>query len=237
MRYLRFVLAFFLVALLGLAAQQSLYSQEKRARQRQEVGLKEGLLEIIGPEQRQELAELRREDPVKFRAALRELFQEKRQELEELKETNPKKYERIIKALGAYRQAQAEAPHRLILFETLEESKKQEIIALRNKYKETLEEAIQARAKELKNIRQEDPEEFMQIIKDAKKSVGQRIRAQKRQAPQDLERFKKINPEYLEERLEWLKEEDPLLYQHLIDRSREGFVPKQHRKHRHPGPR
>ncbi len=212
--------------------------QQDRQRKRIEALVVFGTLPA---EERAELLELRQTDPEQFKKAVAERIRERGKELHQIKQDDPQQFEEIKqKAVAAvknyiqdvkediavatrFKQAVGRAIgkqklHNHIVFETLPTKKKEKIVALREKYQKALKTALEERTKELEAIKKEDPEKFKEIIQGAMKSARERMAQGKRRRPEAFEPFGKMKPEYLKEKLEWLKNEDPELYQYLIKR-------------------
>jgi hypothetical protein len=111
---------------------------------------------------------------------------------------------------------------KMVLFETLTDKQKKQIVVLRNKYQEILVKAIKKRGEQLKKIKASDPEKFNQIIEEAKRKVRARMRNQKKHHPQKFEQFQRMNSNYLKEKMEWLQEDDPELYRYIIEKAKQG---------------
>lgn len=247
MNKVQFLVSGFLVLGLTLIAYQPAYSQERGGgpNQRRRPGL---LFETLDEEVKEELIQLRKEDPEEFKIAAEEALEARKAELAEIREQDPQEFEEIMteakervlervrerrgsRGMGVNEPGQKIAKERpvrerigkMVLFETLTDKQKKQIVALRNKYREALAKAVKKRAEQLKEIKADDPEQFEQIIAEAREEVRTRIKNQKKHHPQKFEQFQKMNPEYLGKRMEWLKEKDPQLYDYIVDKAEGGY--------------
>lgn len=240
--------ASFLVFSLAVVICQLAYAQRLGDRQkpRKRVGV---LFETLEEGVKQDLIQLKKEDPEKFRTTAKEVLEERRKELEKIKEENPEQFyeittearrklkERITtmarkqgkgKELFDQRIVGEDSPgkqkmHKMILFETLSKQQKEKIISLRSKYRETLASIVKKKFKQLKEIRENNPEKFERIMEKAKDRVRQRMTRQKEDHPQRFEKFRRMNPDYLKEKMEWLREEDSELYRYIVEKAKRGY--------------
>ena len=108
-----------------------------------------------------------------------------------------------------------------VVFATLPVKEQEKIIHLRKEYQQVLSQALKKRGEELKQIKEENPEEFEQIMQKAKHRVAKSLKEGHKKHPQKFEKLKRVRLEYLKESLGWLKEEDPKLYEELIEKIKE----------------
>ncbi|MCF7877071.1 MAG: hypothetical protein K9M14_01915 [Candidatus Omnitrophica bacterium] len=231
MNKVKFLISSFLVLGLTLITYQPVYSQQRGRQpgQKRRPGL---LFETLDQEVKQELIQLKKEDPEEFKAAIKEALEARKAELAEIREENPEEFQGIMaeakeRALERVKNRKGRPDRdkigKMVLFETLTDEQKKQIVALRNKYKETLAKVVKERAKQLQEIKEDDPERFEQIMEKAKEKVRTRMKNQKKHHPQKFEQFQKMNPEYLGKKMEWLKEKDPQLYGYIVDKAKEGY--------------
>lgn len=232
MNKVKFLILSFLVLGLTLIVYQPAYSQERGRGpdQRKRLGL---LFETLDQEVKEELIELKKEgQEEEFRAAAKEALEERKAELAEIREENPEEFQEIMaeakeRALERVKERRGGLVRgkigKMVLFETLTDEQKKQIVALRNKYQEVLDKAVEKRGEELKEIKADNPEQFEQIIEEAKDKVRARMKNQKKHHPQKFKQFQRMNPEYLGKKMEWLKEKDPQLYDYIVDKAEEGY--------------
>ncbi|MCF7907862.1 MAG: hypothetical protein K9L86_03165 [Candidatus Omnitrophica bacterium] len=195
----------------------------------------------LDPEERAALLKLRQEDKEEFNKVIGIKIRDRARELYEIKQADPQEFElmkqaaveevkgyakqikedievatRFKKAAGRVKGKQELGKH--IVLETLPDKQKKKIVALREKYRQTLDTALEERTQELELLKKENPEEFKKIISQAIEGAKERMAKGRRQRPEAFKRFEKMKPEYLKEKLDWLKSEDPELYQYLIKR-------------------
>lgn len=197
------------------------------------------------PQERAELLQLRRENKEEFDEVIGGIIRERIKELHEIKQADPQEFERLqqiaieeVKAYGEQVKEDIKAATRFkkaadqvkgkqylrkhLVFETLPSKKKEKIIALRERYQEVLEVALKERGEELEALKKENPEKFKKIISQAMESTKERMAKGRREKSKSFERFGNMKPEYLKEKLDWLKSEDPELYQYMIKRGSSG---------------
>jgi len=183
---------------------------------------KEKFKEVLGfkfRQRKQELLRMRDEDPLEFREVLTNAqgsLQKKRKRLRENKHFQEN-------MTGHRRQpaktAQGKNNNKLqkgLIFETLSKSQQEKIIELRKKYQEYLNKILNEKYDELANLREDNPQEFAKVVQNAKDKLRQRVVWGKKHYPGKFNKLKKLKPEYLKERLKWLKEDNRDIYQELI---------------------
>jgi len=192
--------------------------------------------------ERHELIKLRETNPKEFKKAVGQRIRERIGELQEIEQANPQEFKQIkqkavrevktyakqlqedIKLAARFKKAAARAMGKQnlrnqLVFESLPVKKKEKIVALRERYQQALETVLKERTEELQAIKEEDPKKYEQILQGAAKSAKERMAKGRRRKPGVFERFGKMKPEYLKEKLEWLKSEDPELYRYLIKKA------------------
>lgn len=108
---------------------------------------------------------------------------------------------------------------RVLVFESLSEKDKKELIELRKtdkeKFRAILKEKLGAKKQELEQLKKNDPEKFKALVEGAKAKIKQRLAELKKNNPKKYEELKAKRKEHLKKRLEYLKENDPQKYEEL----------------------
>lgn len=114
---------------------------------------------------------------------------------------------------------------RVLVFETLSEKEKKELIELRKtdkeKFRAILREKLMAKKTELEALKKNDPEKFKLLIETTRAKIKNRLIELKKNNPQKYEELKARRREHLKERLKYLKENDPKKYEELKNKIQE----------------
>lgn len=108
---------------------------------------------------------------------------------------------------------------RVLVFETLSEKEKKELIELRKtdkeKFRAILKEKLIVKKQELEQLKKNDPEKFKLLMKQTKAKIRNRLIELKKTNPKKYEELKAKRREHFKRRLEYLKENDPKKYEEL----------------------
>ncbi|UCC95553.1 MAG: hypothetical protein JSW40_02085 [Candidatus Omnitrophota bacterium] len=201
------------------------------------------VFEDLTDEERQALAELRKQDPQKLREVLEQKLKEKAEYLKELKETDPEKLREIVEGLRS-KVIKREVTTALI-FESLSDTDKKALVELRKKdpeaYKEALAERLKEKHEYLKNLKEtdsekfkavthkahqklqsrmehlraKDPEKFEKIVAWRRDEMKKKVEAACKENPQKCKEIKERRVEHIKNLLKELKEEDPERYEKI----------------------
>ncbi len=203
------------------------------------------VLETLSEEEISEIMVLKVEDREKFKEVLGIKLRQRKEELLRMRDENPLEFKEVLieaqsslqkkrrrsrknkhfqKNMAECKAQLTKMPQRKnngklqkgLIFETLSKSQQKKIVALREKYQKYLSKAIKAKYDELAKLREDNPQEYTEVIQSAKDELGQRVVKGKKRYPGKFNKLKKLKPEYLKEKLRWLKEENPDAYQELI---------------------
>lgn len=234
---------FLMILVFCLVGQKTSFSQNQYNENQKRRVISSLIFEELSSEDRKELRGIRQDDKEKFRKIMNDLMVEKKEELEILKKDDPKLYRKIIqgaqknmkKQLGQMKEKYKEvsdnkqkkgnaARDKLMaqgfVFQTLTKDKQTEILELRQKYRKTLADAITKRVKQLKQLKETNPEKYKKLITVAREKAKQLIKKGKEKYPQKFEKLGKMKSEYVEDKFKWLKEDDPELYNNVMERRR-----------------
>ncbi|MCK5492904.1 MAG: hypothetical protein KAJ14_07330 [Candidatus Omnitrophica bacterium] len=237
------LMMFLMILVFCLVGQKTSFSQNQHNENQKRRVISSLIFEELSSEDRKELRGIRQDDKGKFRKIMTDLMVEKKEELEILKKDDPKLYrktiqgvqEKIKKNLGqmekkykGYREgkqkvgnlAKDELMAQGFMFQTLTKDKQIEILMLRQKYRKTLADAIKKRRGELKELKENNPEKYKKLITAAREKAKQLIKKGKEKYPQKFEKLGKMKLEYIEDKFKWLKEDDPELYNNVMERKR-----------------
>jgi len=191
-----------------------------------------------------ELGQIKEENPEEFREIMTVAQQRLREDAEKFQQNHPQKFEKAREKLGMdaqgvtqeqlknLKKAQQAKIHMAVVFATLPTEEQEVILHLRKEYQQVLKKALKRRGEELKRIKEENPEKFKEIVQEARQKVATSLKKGHKKNPQKFEKLKRVKPEYLKEKLQWLKEEDPELYEELIEKMKEKRSQGQnHREH------
>jgi len=196
-----------------------------------------------------ELEELREENPEALKEIMTVAHQRLREDIGKFRQDHPEKFEQAREKFR--KDAKGPTPEQLenlkkiqqakmqmaVVFATLPVEKQEKILKLRKEYQGTLKKALKRRGEELKEIREENPEEFEEIMQEAKHKVAASLKKGHKKDPGKFEKLKRVKPEYLKEKLQWLKEEDPELYEDLVEKIKNKRSQRQNpREHDATGP-
>ena len=192
------------------------------------------LFETLPDEDKRELIESRKEYKEEFGHIVKEKLSERKKELKQIRSGNPGRFKEIIRQSGAnikkrekqLREKQRETAdrnkdiQRSFLFATLPKDEQKKILRLRKEYQETLSNTLKVRKEELEKLQRDDPERFGEIMDNARQNVKQLLKKGNVQYPEKMDKFKRMKFEHLQEKLEWLKSDDPDLYNELMGKFR-----------------
>jgi|GEM_PF-2965957 len=141
-------------------------------------------LGIGGPREKdfdwKKLEQLKKDDPERFNALLKQRHEQRKQQLEQLKKTDPKKYEEIMQSMRQKR-------HERLLKLRAENPEK---------FKEFVEKRKAALQERLEKLKVDDPQKYAQIM--AKRQKMQELRKLRQEDPQKFEQYLKDHPELAE---------------------------------------
>jgi len=114
---------------------------------------------------------------------------------------------------------------RALLFESLPESEKKELLELRKKHTEefrkVMKERLAKKRAELAKLKEENPEKFKEMVQNTRKKMQERLKELKEKDPKGFAQLMQRRREQLKKRLEQLKQNDPEKYEQLKKRIEE----------------
>lgn len=119
----------------------------------------------------------------------------------------------------------ARAIARVLVFESLSEGEKKELIELRKtdkeKFRAILKEKLVAKKAELEELKKNDPEKFKALMIKARAKIKERLAQLKKNNPKKYEELMAKRRERIKARLEYLKQNDPQKYEELKNKIQE----------------
>ncbi|MDD4954734.1 MAG: hypothetical protein PHP17_01680 [Candidatus Omnitrophica bacterium] len=119
---------------------------------------------------------------------------------------------------------------RVLVFESLSEQEKKELIELRKtdkeKFRAVLKDKLVAKKAELEQLKKNDPEKFKAIMAGARAKIKARLAELKKNNPQKYEELTAKRRERIKARLEYLKQNDPQKYEELKKKIQERRAPR-----------
>lgn len=130
----------------------------------------------------------------------------------------------FVFVLGAFVYARegsrrGDAIARVLVFESLSEKEKKELIELRKtdkkQFRTILKEKLIAKKQELEHLKKTDPEKFKALLAKARATIKERLAELKKNNPKKYEELMAKRKEHIKARLEYLKKTDPQKYEEL----------------------